>query len=262
MDADDLLTSFLARLETATERALLLDYDGTLAPFRRERDRAVPYPGVREALTRILSAGHTRLVVITGRGVEDVIPLLGIDPLPEIWGSHGRERRRAGGATEVLPLEPLHAQGLATALQAMKLLGAADGCERKPAGLALHWRGLEAPERERLRRLAISQWTELAGRTGLRITEFDGGVELRVPGVDKGDAVRAVLGEMSRPAAAYLGDDATDEDAFRAIAGTGLAILVRSEWKPTMAQVWLQPPEELLAFLDQWHRRAERGPDP
>ena len=47
----------------AARRALMLDYDGTLAPFHVEPARAEPYPGVREALSTMLSAGHTRLVV-------------------------------------------------------------------------------------------------------------------------------------------------------------------------------------------------------
>ena len=41
-------------LREAPLRVLLLDYDGTLAPFRQQREEALPYPGVREPLTGIL----------------------------------------------------------------------------------------------------------------------------------------------------------------------------------------------------------------
>ena len=69
-----------------------------------------------------------------------------------------------------------------------------------------------------------------------------------------------ILEEMGGSGAvAYLGDDRTDEDAFEAIAGKGLGVLVRPERRPTAAEVWLKPPGELLDFLDQWQRRAERG---
>jgi trehalose-6-phosphatase len=51
---------------------------------------------------------------------------------------------------------------------------------------------------------------------------------------------------------AYLGDDRTDEDAFKALAGRGLAVLVREELRPTAAAVWLRPPVELLDFLQRW----------
>jgi trehalose-phosphatase len=85
------------------------------------------------------------------------------------------------------------------------------------------------------------------------IREFDGGVELRVKGIDKGVAVRTVLNELGeRSVAAYLGDDLTDEDAFRAIKGTGSGFLVREEFRPTTADFWLKPPRELMEFLDLW----------
>ncbi|NIP26121.1 MAG: trehalose-phosphatase, partial [Phycisphaerae bacterium] len=75
-------------------------------------------------------------------------------------------------------------------------------------------------------------------------------LELRVPGRDKGDAVGTILAEMNQDAVtAYLGDDLTDEDAFKAIKGKGIGILVREELRSTAADVWIRPPEELLTFL-------------
>jgi trehalose-phosphatase len=93
----------------------------------------------------------------------------------------------------------------------------------------------------------------------LSLLDFDGGMEIRVPAKNKGDAVRTILDETRGTyAAAYLGDDETDEDAFRAIKGKGLSILVREGARPTMADLWLKPPEELIQFLNSW-LRACRG---
>jgi trehalose-phosphatase len=83
--------------------------------------------------------------------------------------------------------------------------------------------------------------------------EFDGGVELRMPDLDKGDAVRTGAEEMKPDAPiAYLGDDITDERAFNALGDRGLSVLVRAEWRKTSAQLWLRPPDELLDFLTRW----------
>jgi len=65
-------------------------------------------------------------------------------------------------------------------------------------------------------------------------------------------AVETVIAEEGDTAAAYLGDDLTDEDAFYAIKGKGFSVLVRREWRPTIADVWIIPPEELLSFFDRW----------
>ena len=81
--------SFFRRVRDSNTCALLLDYDGTLAPFRVNRSTALPYPGVRELLDTIISAQHTRVVIISGRSIDDLVPLLGLQNLPEIWGSHG-----------------------------------------------------------------------------------------------------------------------------------------------------------------------------
>ena len=248
------LERFFADVGRAEARALLLDYDGTLAPFHTRRDMALPYPGARELLAAIQRAGHTRLVVISGRALADLAPLLGLDPPPELWGSHGWERQLPGGARQLAALEPAMARGLEQALALAMARGLAERCERKPASLALHWRGLPAPIVQELRAWAQRSWAALAGAAGLAMHDFDGGIELRAPGRDKGHAVRTILDELGEgAAAAYLGDDLTDEDAFIAIKGRGLAALVRAEPRPTAADIRLRPPDELRAFVRRWH---------
>ncbi|MFC1573103.1 trehalose-phosphatase [Candidatus Eisenbacteria bacterium] len=257
MDATDLLRKFFERLAIADERVLLLDYDGTLAPFQVDRDSAVPYPGIRTILGRILEAGHTRVVVISGRSTEDLLPLLGIKPHPEVWGTHGWERLMPDGTYFPAGIGAAAAEALDEAQRAIEDEGLGPHCERKPAGVALHWRGSDPAQVERLREIGRANWRHLCRDGALVLTEFDGGLELRVPGKDKGHAVSTVLDELSETAiVAYLGDDQTDEDAFKAIRGKGLAVLVRSENRDTAAEVRLTPPGELIDFLNRWHENA------
>ena len=92
----------------------------------------------------------------------------------------------------------------------------------------------------------------------MKLLEFDGGVEMRMPDLDKGDAVRTVLQEVGPGVpTAYLGDDLTDEQAFRALGDRGLSVLVRSNARRTAAQLWLKPPEELMDFLSRWVAATE-----
>ena len=249
--------SFFKRLKAAKKRVLLLDYDGTLAPFSPDRSRAFPYPGVREMLGRILREGHCRLVLISGRSVEDLIPLLELDELPEIWGSHGLERLKADGRYRGPNLKAAHSRGLSEAAASLREQTSEDwreGLEKKPAALAFHWRGVRGEQARRRAGKLRRCWEPLAAEYGLLLHDFDGGVELKAPGADKGVAVQSVLAEEGEGAlAAFLGDDLTDEDAFYAVcARGGLSVLVRPELRPTCADLWIKPPRELLRFLADW----------
>ncbi len=253
METEAILTAFFEGLDRSRQGALLLDYDGTLAPFRIARDEAVPYPGAREILREILASGATRLVIVSGRAVADLVPLLGLEPPPEIWGSHGWERLHAGGRYEPPDLLPPVSAGLTQAHDALIRLDLAARTERKPAGVAVHWRGLPSDERDRLEAQVRESWAGLISAAGLDLKPFDGGLELRVPGRTKAHAVRSVLAELPpEVAVAYLGDDLTDEDAFRALGDRGLSVLVRERPRETGARLRLEPPDGLMTFLKRW----------
>jgi trehalose 6-phosphate phosphatase len=125
-------------------------------------------------------------------------------------------------------------------------------CEVKANGVTIHWRGCSANQIADIRAILFEWWQTERLHKQLLWRDFDGGVGLRVPGRDKGQAVACVLDECPGALAAYLGDDAADEDAFTAINRRGLSALVRPQWRHTAAQVWLRPPEDLLHFLDGW----------
>ena len=257
LNADVDLDRFFQRLARASERVLFLDFDGTLAPFRDNRHDVAPYEGVRERLNAMLTAGRTRIVVVTGRVVEEMPELLGLNATPEIWGTHGWERRHPDGTVTGPNLDAATETALAQAVEHASALELGDRLERKPATVAIHTRGLSDTAAEELLERARKVWQRLAEPSDAQLQTFDGGLEMRVPGRDKGTAVTTVMDEMDDPVAAYLGDDLTDEDAFRALDGRGLRLLVREQFRQTAADVWLRPPVELLQWLDRWHEASQ-----
>jgi trehalose-phosphatase len=246
---------FLERLKTANNRMLLLDYDGTLAPFRVDRDHAFPYPGVPYLVSKIANSG-TRVVLISGRRAEEVASLSGIRPRPEIWGCHGMERITEDGSHSTFPLEERQLAGLYRAgLWLSQQTGLTHAAEFKPGSVAAHWRGAPATEVIEIRRRILAGWQDLAHEYQLELLDFDGGIEIRVPGHDKGQAVATILQETGEAVVAYLGDDQTDEDAFRAldeIGDQGLSVLVRTHVRDTAADLWIKPPQQLIEFLENW----------
>jgi len=144
-------------------------------------------------------------------------------------------------------------QGLVTADEWIEAAALRGRIEKKPGSLAMHWRGFDEDVVTDIRERVRPEWKFIAEAWGLDLLDFDGGLELRVPIRNKGDAVRTILEETNgRAAAAYFGDDRTDEDAFRAIKGKGWGVLVREQWRPTEADIWIQPPGELLSLLGEW----------
>lgn len=244
---------FFQQLASAPQRVLLLDYDGTLAPFTTNRSNARPYPAVRELLDRILALGTTRLIVISGRTARELPGLLGMANMPEIWGAHVLERIGMDGSHTVHRLTP-NEEGLLHAAHAqLQASGLGEHMESKPGGLAVHWRGLETAKAKAVSSAAKDVFEDFAHHESLRMLPFHCGVELRVKTPNKGTVVEQVQRELPEDAAiAYLGDDVTDEDAFVALRSSGLAVLVSDDVRATAATVRLRPPDELVGFLCMW----------
>ncbi len=246
---------FFNRLSCATTRVLLLDYDGTIAPFAANRNLAFPYPTVPELLDCIMSTCRTRLVLISGRAAREIPPLLGLDPHPEVWGACGFERLHVDGRYYVTQLSDEVQHALTEADAWLEKEGLHPLVELKPGAVAVHWRGLNSAEAEETRARTYRILSPIALRTRLLLSEFDGGMELRARMCTKADAVRCIVSEIEPDVPiAYLGDDSTDEDAFRALNDRGLTVLVRPTYRFTAAQTWLRPPAELLQFLADWVR--------
>lgn len=244
---------FMAAVAQSPFSALLLDYDGTLAPFCLDRQHAFPYPAITALLQEIIDNGRTRVVIITGRNAHEVGPLLAVHPIPDIWGCHGLERLRPDGTYERPKLDESVLHALADAGHWLNAQGLHNRAEFKTGAIAIHWRGLSKAMVAETRSQVLLGWRPIAQNTPLELLEFDGGIELRQTGCDKGDAVRTVLDEVgAKVPVAFLGDDLTDERAFIALRARGLNVLVRPTWRKTAADVWIKPPDGLQEFLTRW----------
>ena len=251
-EAADRLEQFFCSFAGRPNPLLLLDYDGTLAPFRLDRFEARPWAGVRELLTRIQRQGRTRMVVITGRPAQEIAPMLGLDPPLEVWGLHGAERLYPGGRRE-LEQAPAGTQAKLEELRAHLRRDSLGGLfEDKANGAVMHWRGASPHKARLIEQRTRALFEPLAQMEGLALLEFESGLELRA-GRDKGGAIAAILAETAPGGPmAFLGDDLTDEAGFHAVKSRGLSVLVRREWRETAAEIWLRPPAELKAFLERW----------
>ncbi len=250
-----IINDFVKKLSASEKRILLLDYDGTLAPFTKNRDSAFPYEWVPDLITQIMQNPQNKVAIISGRGAMKVKELLGLNKNPEIWGSHGYEWLDEKNILRTERVDRNTELALRDAAKwSREILNLNDNLEVKPFGIAIHWRGEDKNSREILESQATRGLQQYCFETSLELVPFDGGVELKTTEFNKGNAVRKILDMFNNIeyAAAYLGDDLTDEDAFKAIKDKGAAILVKDKWRKTHADALLKPPEELRKFLERW----------
>lgn len=230
-----------ARLDRA---ALFLDLDGTLLPFGPDPANVVADHRVKRLLHMLETIMEGRLAVISGRPIEDVDRIL--DTCIEcVAGNHGRERRMRWGHHEAIAPHPElpMVQNLISAF-AERWPGLA--AEPKPLSIALHYRGAPGAERS-ARDLARA----LADATGMDCQEGEQVVEVLTPGPDKGDAVRALMTEAPFRGATpiFIGDDLTDEAAFKAVSALGgFGVCVGAGWR-RYATARLDGPDDVLGWL-------------
>lgn len=223
----------------AENPVFFLDYDGTLAPIAPRPEEAFPHP---EA-PRVLEALRARfpVYVITGRRVRDLEALLPLPGLPVV-GGHGAEEGTLGG--EVRPLLSAELAPLRSCLPPCEGVRLED----KGFALAFHYRGAQDEE---VAVACLRRWLgEVGGllrELGLEALWGKKVLEIKPKEAEKGRAVLRLLERHPGHTPVYIGDDATDETAFRALQSRGLTLKVGPG--PTAAAGRLADVDEVLAYL-------------
>jgi trehalose 6-phosphate phosphatase len=229
--------------------ALFLDFDGTLVDLADTPDAVSVSPHLPRLLEKLSERLDGRLAIVSGRSIESLETHLDCAGRA-VAGSHGLEIRFADG-TAIPVARP---KGLDRAYEyAREVADTFPGIlvERKPAGVAVHYR--QVPEAAAH---VLAALESRAAAIGFQVQTGKMLVELRPTGIDKGSAVRVF---MSRPpfrgaTPVFIGDDLTDEDAFEAaVALGGTGILVGQD-RPTAAAWRLND----VAAVADWLTRSAR----
>ncbi len=228
-----------------------LDYDGTLTPIVDRPEQAVLPAAMRLALRRL--AAVLPVAIVSGRDVGVVAGFVQLDGLAYV-GSHG------------LDIVGFPGSGLRREL-ALDFVPALDGAEgwlrreaadiagviveRKRFSVSTHVRLVAPTERARVDALVarVQRAHPSLRREGGKLVH-----ELR-PDIawDKGRAVRWLLEAQGRDLASalFIGDDLTDETAFRVLAGRGTGVVVADTERPTAAELRLGHPGEVQTLLER-----------
>lgn len=235
--------------------AVFLDYDGTLTPIVSDYRAAFLSEDMRQAVANL--AAMTPVAVISGRGLRDVRNLVTLEQI-YYAGSHGFELSGPEGFEMVEPQVESFLEYLDLAEEALhSRLDAIEGSaiERKRFTIAVHYRnvaGKQVPTVKHAVDEVLGQVPHLRKGGGKKVLELK-------PDLDwhKGAAVEELCSALEldteETSVVYIGDDLTDEDAFRVTVADSIGIIVREpdQDRQTAADYVLEDTREVQTFL-QW----------
>lgn len=232
--------------EAAEHSGVLLivcDFDGVLAPIVAHPDHAAMTPGAQAAIDRLQRARRTHVAVLSGRSLADLRRRIPRDSGVLLVGGHGAEPEHLPGPILDAPREAA-LRSLAEALEAITRDHEGAVIEHKPASIALHHRACTDEVRARLCRTVQGlhrRHPPLEPHEGLMVIEY------RALAIDKGHGLIGLMNRAGASKTLFIGDDVTDEDAFRAINGFGVGIKVGPG--DTIAEHRIRDPSEVESFL-------------
>jgi trehalose 6-phosphate phosphatase len=220
------LEDAIERLARVSRVLVALDFDGTVSPLIDTPGDARMLPEARRALERLERMPGTWVAFVSGRPLASLVRVTEADDSAMLIASHGVEVRLTGGAVDVglSEAERSRLEALAVALQ--RIVDATPGAhlERKPVGLGLHTRGVDAEAAGAADAAARAAAGALGGgfleRAGKDILEF------AVRDATKGDGIEHLRRHVGAAAVLYAGDDVTDEDAFGVLDGDDVDVKV------------------------------------
>jgi trehalose-phosphatase len=229
--------------------ALFLDYDGTLTPIVSHPEDAWLSDSMQQTLRSI--AARAPVAILSGRDLADLRGRVLVDGIVYA-GSHGFDIAAPGGLRRQIGSAYL-SQLQAAEMELRQALEDIPGAqlERKEFSVAAHYRNVDECDACKVA-LAVesvaARYRDLRRIEGKKVYELLPNMEW-----DKGKAVLWLLETLELGGGnvipIFIGDDRTDEDAFRALETLGVGILVTEQPRLTAARFSLKNPEEVERFL-------------
>ena len=219
------------------------DYDGTMAPIVANPDDARPLAESAAALRELAALPSTTAALISGRALRDLATLSRMPAEVHLVGSHGSEFD-TGFVHAIDDAAKTLLGRIKDALSAIAAEFPGVAIEIKPASVALHVRNADPADAKEAQEKAhaVSQHWDA------QITEGKAVLEFAVIQTDKGQALDILRHQEGASATIFIGDDVTDEKAFRRLHGPDIGIKVGDG--ETLAGYRIESPEEVAAVLE------------
>ncbi len=225
---------------------LMLDYDGTVVPIAKTPSEAVLSDASRKIFNDIAKEPHIKLAFISGRSVAEIRKMAGIKGI-FYAGNHGLEIEgpKTAFVHEKAKKTSSELRSIFDALR--KKLCSFKGVliEDKVLSISVHFRLADPHEEKNIKALVKAS----ADKNRFRLSGGKKVIEIRPKEKwNKGNAAKFLLKKLKGCFPVYIGDDKTDEDAFKALKGLGLTVFV-GDRKKSAAGYYLNDTKEVISFV-------------
>jgi trehalose 6-phosphate synthase/phosphatase len=232
------------------KRLLLLDYDGTLVPFQKKPEDAEPDNKLKDLLKELNYQRENEVILISGRDsftLDAWFSDLDISMVAE----HGALfKRNNTGWTSTLNKQPAWKNNIIAVFERFRALYPGSIVEAKTYSVAFHYRQVESNIRE-LKQRIVEELMMLKAKFDFSIVNGSMVIEVKSKGISKGNFVTQLLDENYFDFVLALGDDATDEDMFKALGGREICHTIKVGIEASEAKCNLINVNNVLSFLEQ-----------
>ncbi len=247
------LNYFQNKIKARSKIALFLDFDGTLVPIRKDPKQCFLSDRAKNQLQLSARSTHCCPAILSGRSLSDITKRVGIRGI-YYGGNHGLDI--SGPNVRVTHPKAITAKPVIdyAKRRLKKKIADIDGAwlEDKKFTISLHFRSVKAVDVPGVKKVFYDVAGEFLEKKSLALIKGKKVLEL-VPDVswDKGKAVLWILQRLrDKCLPIYIGDDRTDETAFKALRKKGITIRVGKS-KNTFADYYLKGYREVLRLLQE-----------
>lgn len=231
-------------------RLFLLDYDGTLVPFTKHPSHAIPSESVISTLRKLSSLPGTKLIIISGRDSTSLENWFGDLPITLV-SEHGASVKEVGESwVDCVPGEQAWKENLRSVLDLFCQRSPGSFIEEKKHTMAWHYRNVD-PELGFIRsRELVDSLHHMLRNAPLQIIDGNKVIEIRIPGVNKGEVTKRIMEANQYDFVLAVGDDKTDEDMFKMLDQKAYTIKIGQGH--TAARFHVNEQQQVLALLQRF----------
>jgi trehalose 6-phosphate synthase/phosphatase len=243
--------NLLNKFTKAEKRLLLLDYDGTLVPFKKIPSMAAPNDNLLQVLAALARIPQTELCIISGRDSDTLAGWLGELPI-NLIAEHGAKLRRTGQAwsSDMLTDATSWKTKIETVMERYVARCPNSFVEMKEFSLAWHYRNADPSLATRRAKDLHEELLDFTLQLPLDVLDGDKVIEVRNKGVNKGIAAEKFIGQNNYDFILCIGDDKTDEDMFKTLANTDHAYTIKVGYHKSYAKFNLYGTDQVYELLE------------